>query len=203
MSARASPERRVRQRLFHFVDQFARQRGEIVHEVERVLDLVRDSRGELAERGEFFRLHEPVLRRAKIVERLLKLAGARLHFFQEARILDRDHRLIGIGLRKLDLSIGEQPRRASRQCDRADDCAVALQRHAQQRAADGDGAQRRIIVGVELIVGDMHDIACQQHARACRAVPGPLRLAPQFLDEARFEIRIVMRPDIEGLSRCM
>ena len=45
-----------------FVDQLARQRGEIVDEIERVLDLVGDAGCELAERGELFRLDQPVLR---------------------------------------------------------------------------------------------------------------------------------------------
>jgi len=33
------------------IGQFRRERGEIIHEIQRVLDLVRDACGELAERG--------------------------------------------------------------------------------------------------------------------------------------------------------
>ena len=72
-------ERRASQRLAQFVEQFARQRREIVDEVQRVLDLVGDAGGELAERGELFRLHQPVLRLAQIVERGGEFARARLH----------------------------------------------------------------------------------------------------------------------------
>ena len=44
------------------VDQFGGQRGEIVDEVQRVLDLVRDAGGELAERGHLLRLDQVGLR---------------------------------------------------------------------------------------------------------------------------------------------
>ena len=43
--------------LLQFIDQFDRDTGEIIDEIERVLDLVRDTRGELAERGKLFRLN--------------------------------------------------------------------------------------------------------------------------------------------------
>ena len=66
---RRSRAARARGTSREFVEQFARERREIVDEVQRVLDLVGDAGGELAERGEFFRLHEPVLRLAQIVER--------------------------------------------------------------------------------------------------------------------------------------
>ena len=62
-----------RDRLEHviqFVGQFRRQRREIIDEVERVLDLVRDAGGELAERGELLGLHQAILRGAKVVEGL-------------------------------------------------------------------------------------------------------------------------------------
>ena len=42
--------------LLQLVEQLGRERGEIVDEVERVLDLMGDAGGELAERGELFRL---------------------------------------------------------------------------------------------------------------------------------------------------
>jgi hypothetical protein len=49
-----------RGRLEHIIEligQFRRQRGEIINKIERVLDLVCDAGGELAERGQFFGLH--------------------------------------------------------------------------------------------------------------------------------------------------
>src|SRR5215510_6973994 len=44
------------------LDELARQRREIIHEVERVLDLVRDARRQLPERRELLGLHKPILR---------------------------------------------------------------------------------------------------------------------------------------------
>ena len=61
--------RRRLDRLGSSSDQLARQRREIVDEIERVLDFVRDAGGELAERGELLRLDEAVLRLAQVVER--------------------------------------------------------------------------------------------------------------------------------------
>ena len=85
----------VLQRVVQLVGQFGRQRREIVDEVERVLDLVRDAGGELAERGQLFGLHQTVLRGAEVVQRGGKLLGARLHLVEQPHILDRDHRLVG------------------------------------------------------------------------------------------------------------
>jgi hypothetical protein len=48
------------------LDQLQVHLREVVHEVERVLDLVGDPGGELAERGELFRLHELGLGRREV-----------------------------------------------------------------------------------------------------------------------------------------
>ena len=69
---------------FEFVGQFARQRGEIVDEVQRVLDLVSDTRGELAERGQLLGLDQTILRGAQIVKRFRQLARPRLDAFEQA-----------------------------------------------------------------------------------------------------------------------
>ena len=90
-----SSERRSGQDTAQIIDQLAGQRGEVVDEVERVLDLVRDAGGKLAERGELLRLHEPVLRGPQIFERARQFAGARLHLVEQADILDGDTGLVG------------------------------------------------------------------------------------------------------------
>ena len=66
------------QRLAQFVDEFDRDRREIVDEIERVLDLVRDAGGQLAERGELLGLHQAVLRGAQVFQRLRQFARAGL-----------------------------------------------------------------------------------------------------------------------------
>ena len=68
--ARLVVERGRLQNVVQLVDQFRRQRGEIIDEVERVLDLVRDARGELAERSQLLGLDQAILRGAQFVERL-------------------------------------------------------------------------------------------------------------------------------------
>ena len=56
------------QHVIEFIGQLDRERREIVDEIQRVLDLVRDARGKLAERSELLGLDQAVLRRAQIVE---------------------------------------------------------------------------------------------------------------------------------------
>ena len=63
-------EMHAAKRLAQFVDQFDRDRREIVDEVERIFDLVRDPRRQLAERGEFLGLHQTVLCGPKVLQRL-------------------------------------------------------------------------------------------------------------------------------------
>ena len=62
--------------LLQFLQQLDRQCGKIVDEVERVLDLVRDAGGQLAERRHFLRLHQAGLRCFQVGERLFgRVAG--------------------------------------------------------------------------------------------------------------------------------
>jgi hypothetical protein len=83
------------QHVVQLVDQLGRQRGEIVDEIERVLDLVRDAGGELAERGELLGLHQAVLRGAQVVERLRQLPRCAPAPRRTGGVLDGDHGLVG------------------------------------------------------------------------------------------------------------
>ena len=47
--------------------------------------------------------------RGLLLQRLGKLARARLHLVEQPHILDRDHRLVGEGRDQLDLLVGERP----------------------------------------------------------------------------------------------
>ena len=67
------------------VDQLAGDRREIVDEIERIFDLVRDAGGELAERGELLRLDEAVLCGAQSSSDSLVRACALLSFRTGAR----------------------------------------------------------------------------------------------------------------------
>ena len=53
--------------ILQFVDQLDRDTGEVIHEVERVLDLVGDARRQLTERGQFLRLDKTVLSGSQII----------------------------------------------------------------------------------------------------------------------------------------
>ena len=64
------------------INEFDRNTREIVDEIERVLDLVRDTGGELTERGELLCLDEAVLRGAQILQRRGQFARAGLHAFE-------------------------------------------------------------------------------------------------------------------------
>ena len=59
-------------RLPQFVDEFDRDGREIIDEIERVLDLVRDASGQLAERGKLLRLDKAVLRGSQVLSTRLR-----------------------------------------------------------------------------------------------------------------------------------
>ena len=63
-----SSSRNALQGVLQFIDQFAGDAGEIVDEIERVFDLVRDPGSQLAERCKFLRLDEAILRGAQIFQ---------------------------------------------------------------------------------------------------------------------------------------
>ena len=52
---------------------------------------------------------------AQLLDRLRKLARARLHLVEQPHVLDRDHRLVGEGGDQLDLLFGEWPNLLTRQ----------------------------------------------------------------------------------------
>ena len=71
--------RQAAQGLLQFANQFGRDAGKIVDEIERVFDFVRDAGGKLAERGQLLSLHQTILCGAKFLERLREVglyAGA-------------------------------------------------------------------------------------------------------------------------------
>src|ERR1700730_17525790 len=127
-------ERGARKQVVHLFDQFRQQRREIVDEVERVLDLVGDTGGKLAERGELLRLHQSVLRGAQFLKRGGEFFGACLGFLKQPHILYRDHRLVGKGLHQIDLAFGEGAGLRPRQHQHAFDSVVPEHWNGQRRA---------------------------------------------------------------------
>ena len=123
-----------RDRLEHVVQlvgQFRRQRREIIDEIERVLDLVCDAGGELAERSQLLGLDQAILRGAEVIERSSQLPRAGFDTFEQANIFDRDGSLVGKSGSQLDLLFGKRPRLGARHNDDADRLAFAQHRHSR------------------------------------------------------------------------
>ena len=69
--------------------------------------------------------------RCLLLQRRLEIARARLHLVKQAHVLDRDHRLVGEGLKERDLRVRERPDFRPPQHDRADRLALAHQRRRE------------------------------------------------------------------------
>ena len=85
--------RRRADRILQLIDELDRKRGEVVDEVQRVLDLVRDAGGQLAKRGELLGLDQPLLRGPELLERFRQFPGARFDVLEQARVLDGKRRI--------------------------------------------------------------------------------------------------------------
>ena len=70
----------ARKYVVHFSDQFRRQRRKIVDEIERVLDLVGNTRGNLAKRCKLLGLHQAILRPAQVNQRRFGSMPRQLEF---------------------------------------------------------------------------------------------------------------------------
>ena len=196
-SRRASSSGAALITLGKFADQLARQRREIVDEIERVLDLVRDAGGELAERGELFRLDEAVLRFAQVVERGGELLGARLDLVEQARVLDRDNGLVGEGLDDFDLALVKGRRLRPRQHDGAH--PRGRRAAAARRAASACGS-RPAASARDRIPGPSRRRECarprrQKDAPAGRPSTRLLRVAP-----ADTATRSLVRPVVRAVG---
>ena len=121
------------ERLPQFIDELDRDGREIVDEIERVLDLVRDAGGQLAQRGKLLSLDQTVLRSPQILQRFRQFAGASLHAFEQPHVLDRDHRLVSECRQQFDLLISVWLLAAALERHDANRLAFAHKRHAQNR----------------------------------------------------------------------
>ena len=142
-------EAHVLEGFLQLVNQFGGDPGEIVDEIERVLDLVRDAGGQLTERGELLRLHQAVLRGAQVLQRLCQVARAGLNTLEQPRVLDRHHRLVCKGLQQLDRRLWELAWRLAPDDQRADDVVRAQKGNDQDAAiafAQDDLVDRRGLV---------------------------------------------------------
>ena len=63
---------------------------------------MRDARGELAERGELLGLNQAVLRGPQLLQRLCQFTRTRFNVFEQAGILNREHRLCRERLKQIN-----------------------------------------------------------------------------------------------------
>ena len=150
-------------RLPQFVDELNRYRREIVDEIERVLDLVRDASGQLTERGELLRLDQAVLGSPQVLQRLRQFAGAGLHVFKQPRILDRQHGLRCEGLQQFNRALGKFTGLLAPDHKRANDPICTEQWYDQQGAEPGadddiEDGRGRIVLNIGNL--DRHALLC-------------------------------------------
>ena len=112
--------------------------------------------------------HELVLVLAgdlEIVDGLCKLARPCLHLFEKARVLDRNHSLIGEGGHELDLLVTKGLYYSAHQHNDADLVAATEQRHTEQ-AAELTSALRfaESILGICEHIRDLNGLAFLQNA---------------------------------------
>ena len=70
--------------------------------------------------------------RGLLLQRLGKIARARLHLVEQPHVLDRDHRLVGEGRDQLDLLVGERPHLLRSDTNTPIGLSFAQQRHAER-----------------------------------------------------------------------
>src|ERR1700676_1462494 len=107
------------------IDQFDRDCREIIDEIEWVLDLVRDTGGELAERGQLLSLHETILCGPQIFQRSSQFARSGFHAFEQTHILNCNRGLVGKNRDQCNLLIREWTHLAACQGQNADRSSLA------------------------------------------------------------------------------
>ena len=112
-----------------------------------------------------------VRRRGLLRERLLDIAGTRLHLVEQTNVLDRDHRLVGKGLDEVDVALGERVRLRMDQRYCPFDPPIPGERHGEIGARRQGKALHRPEFQVRQVVGDELDLPRQEHSsRRRRAI---------------------------------
>ena len=115
----------------------------------------------------------------------LELAALGLDLVEQARVLDRDHRLVGEGLEQRQLLVAERRRRVARDLDRADAVSFPDHRREGDREAAGclgDPQQRRRHVRIGEDVAIVNDAALADRLRG----RGPFERAREGPGERTF-----------------
>src|SRR5262249_35745234 len=106
--------------------------------------------------------------RRLLLERLLDL-------FEQARVLDRDDRLVGERLQARNLRLGRVARIAPGHDDHADRHSIAQDRHAEHASPTPDGGGDLVILGIVQRVCDVHHLTADDYPAADRSGGGRAR----------------------------
>ena len=164
--------------LLQLTEQFVGERGEVVDEVEGVLDLVRDPGGELSQRCHLLRLDEARLRRLQVVEGTLRRVARPARLGDEPCILDRDRRLRRKAGQSDDLRLGKRPHIFPADRDNPEQFFVLANRDVEARALPAqihDGVTQLVagaVGGGRGKVRNMHDILAAQQIGENRRLAG-------------------------------
>ena len=117
-------------------------------------------------------------------QQFLKVARARLHFVEQARVFDGDDGLVGEGLNEFDLLGVERANLGAHQSQHADRGAVAHHRNAEAGAEFASFSEvLRPIFGVGLDVFHLNRFAFQHNPPADRAPLGRYRYVADLIHE--------------------
>ena len=118
-----------------------------------------------------------------MLQRFAQVGGFRLHLFEQAGVLDGDHRLVGEGLHQIDLALGERAGLRSRQYQHAFDIVVPEHRHAKRPANSVQGALGHFHFRVRKDIGYDFDLPRCDDARGGRTAAGPRRVCCPIMQE--------------------
>ena len=160
--------------LPQLVEQLDRKPGEVVDEVERVLDLVRDAGGELAQRRHLLRLDQVRLGSTQLDQRPLRRVARLAQFGQQSRVLNGDHRLGGEVLHETDLGIAKRSWLLTVQYEGGNDLVVLDHGHPEGTAHPGaqSHSPAMVVSGMRSVlhqnIGHMNDAPGRKHPRRRR-----------------------------------
>ena len=179
-----------RRGLLQLVQQLDRQAGEVVDEVERVLDLVRDAGGQLAERGHLLGLDQVGLRRLQLLVRLAQFLLAAALLLEQLGVAHRQRRLGGEGLDEFNGLRGEIAKFAAQHDKPAEDAVLEQQRDGEQRVISGPAelvpAFRGDEIGRVRQIGHL-DRRAGHRGLADRALAASHRIGAQMFGYLRFQ----------------
>ena len=192
IAARVLVERRDagRRGLLQLVEQLDRQCREVVDEIERVLDLVRDPGGQLPQRGHFCRVDHIGLRRLQFLVCLAQFLLAAALLVEQPGVAHGQRRLGGKGFDEFDGLRGKIAQLAAQHDEPAEDAVLEQQRHREEGSIPGPielvPAFRGDEIGRVRQIGHL-DRRAGHGGPADRALAASHRIGTQLLGDIRLQ----------------